>query len=514
MSVAETPCPRCGKLGLTEPDAQGQVRCPACGGMFRIRSAAELPAGVKPRAPEQALGTAGPSSQAAAPSQTALPIPGTPSYIFLKVSAWGIFGLAVAGVAREFAVSMAGATLGLSFYAPAVVSALLMGCLLLLVLAVIRHISRLDRATGWIAWRGGGYRQPLGRPPRSSLPYILPLCATGGLVVVMSVGAMVAWTELGRTTVPGLSAWLGLAGGATLFLMGLGCEELRLFLWRMEQWALCIRDRTRGQELSLGAPRRMAAAIFPSRAPASALVAVVLGSVAYVAYLVDLLYLPFGLGRLGGLLSEFLLEEIRDAFRGWGPETPYGEPSPAFGALMIRHLPALGIAYTCYRLTRDWSHAYQHWQEAGRSSVSLPADRLMARWSSGLLWLAWIAAGVLLSSAFASLLADWARSWRPWGSLASLSMSGVGASSLLWLGFLSRDTQRLVACASALSGLRKPNVAGDRLTAVTALAVFVAAALAVIGSLIFAVMLCIWPLARIIRHRAHGEHRARTLQTT
>ncbi|MGD0093053.1 MAG: hypothetical protein ABSE73_24335 [Planctomycetota bacterium] len=225
-------CPACGALLRNVQAAPGvSVRCLNCGRRFTpepARSTGSLP--VDAHAPEGRAASSPPRSPgywllripAAVASLASLAI--VPYILYEIAKPFILYGTKFSGFRRPLEALTLGA------YVPLVA----WSAWALLFLA--RALARVDSGVTYVAWRAGALNRPLPAAPGSSLPYIAPVAALGGVGVPLTIAAGNGGSD---------SLWitflLGVCGG-TGFYLGFMLEDVRQFCWRQEQLArACFR---------------------------------------------------------------------------------------------------------------------------------------------------------------------------------------------------------------------------------------------------------------------------------
>jgi hypothetical protein len=420
MPTLARSCPACKCEKALETTGDGRVTCVACGKSFRLRSASVPPANAA--AP-------GPATAAALPREPLGPEPPPADYTLLTGVAYACLAFAV-GMAVYQAVSLFNMQLlpqlnPLSMKTSGllgIASSILTG---LLLLQMVKHVTRLDRQASWLAWRCGGLREPLGLPPGSNLPYLLPLCVAGGLLVIFGVASLSEEIYLPSE----LTSWLILAAGIVLFLSGLALAEVRRFLWRMSMLGHALARRSRGDEVGLEPPRQKGAR--PAGHLASHLIRIAM-----------LLLLVAFLSSAGPPLSTLSRDQV-----------------PALGITGALFLAIVGSSYALFRLTHLFYEMLDGWVQAephvsGRSTIP-PAGDKPAR---AFMAIALIVGALMLLCGLYFLLRIFSQGRGSDMGMYSLILplvvvSGLGALACLlgWLAFLKKDSCQFVQVSATVS---------------------------------------------------------------
>lgn len=382
MNIA---CPHCQQTLLkATPSEDNHVRCSACGRSFEVALAVVTPP--KLTAAEAPAAPAAPASSVLPPKAIAPlgPEPAPASYGLMKATTWCFFAWFVCSAAYSGYKKWNGAgeslvrALGpLSVPQMTWISWSLGSATMILVgivlVALCGTVDRLDRRASWLAWRSGAAGHPLAQAPGSSLPYLLPFCASGGVATMLGLvrafggGGFAADGEF----LDGLSlAWVG----CILFLTGLACGELRRFFWRMGELARRIVNRTRGGETTLGEP--LNAIFHPGKS----------FSTGYLAGALFFLFVVFAVG---------IVRRVEPLVADWqsGALTLNANTVRALfldGALVVA---IAGVAYTLLRLSRLWSEMLYRWEWAA-ATVDGPRNLKSGLRESRRMWM--VAHGVML----------------------------------------------------------------------------------------------------------------------
>ncbi|HYF50733.1 MAG TPA: hypothetical protein VEJ63_15070 [Planctomycetota bacterium] len=431
-------CPSCQTtLRNAAASSENKIRCTACGNHFNA-PAAEAPVLVDSAAPDDGV---------AAPKPPLGPEPVAAGYGLLDAVAWAVlvFGIAV-GVWQLYVVFAPGDIRGGALRpSPSILDILktildfvqlvLIG---LALLAAAKCIARIDRRGAWLAWRSGALTSPVTEPEGSSLPYILPWTVSGGVLVMTGL-----WTTAQQDQLePSSSAMFGEAllqggiaivgAGVVIFLAGLGCGEIRRFLWRVSRLGQVLPRRTRGDELSIGVPQKSWSGFEGHSSAGFILAALALLFVAYIMAVYQ--WWPSG-SRVRVLENE---KDPRLIFGGY-----------AFAGFLF----LVGGGYTMYLLCSEWNQTLRHWHQA-MNSVGKPARPhfnqgmtvTFTRWSRIVgLAIAGLTIFVLLRMGSSLAFAGF--------GIVILSICGLFSTACLawWLAALKRDSFAFVQNTSALS---------------------------------------------------------------
>jgi hypothetical protein len=235
--------------------------------------------------------------------------------------------------------------------------------LALLVVCAATLMTRLDKKASWLAWRSESLKDPIGEPPGSSLPFILPLCVSGGVWVYMSLSS--------GTAISGMLSFLAAFGikdtglniifvaiGMMVFLMGLGCGEVRRFFWRMQLFGKSLTKRKRGDELSIKVPSKYYARPDPTGSDRYMLGMLVLLLISYsvIAWQIydaqkQMGYAMSGMRRMPGMSGDPATDSMRQIWV----------------MMLTGFIGIVGGAYTLYRLSLLWSEMLYNWRWASNS---------------------------------------------------------------------------------------------------------------------------------------------------
>ncbi|MBI3829437.1 MAG: hypothetical protein HY291_07965 [Planctomycetes bacterium] len=241
QTLADAECPHCGTmLRRVTTGTDGKVLCLNCGKRHSLRTSESTTPPGDEASLELRSGTA---------AQPQIREPVAPAYGYLR--ALGILAL-VAGVVGTFfaclGVYMATGATYFSWsaeyvwffqnsFSPAIVGWWLF--------ALTDALVRLDAAHTALAWRRGYFKEAILAPKGSSLPYILPLAATGG-VLGFSVAFANADSRGDVDLIPMLIGFLLI--GASM-AAGFAIENLRLFFFRQAELARMAASAAHGKPL-------------------------------------------------------------------------------------------------------------------------------------------------------------------------------------------------------------------------------------------------------------------------
>ncbi len=213
MSGLTVLCPSCRMtIKNAVPTPENKIRCGECGMVFTVppsaRRSAPSEAAAVPPAPPPGLGVPPPPRATAQAPRTPAsadpaavaadkaplgPEPAPASYGLLNGVAWASLAYAVVIVCWQIygLFKVGGLGSGMSFMD--VIHAILVMAQILLAAAagifLTGCITRLDRRAAWIAWRSAALPKPVGEPPESSLPFILPWSVAGGVMMITGLRA-------------------------------------------------------------------------------------------------------------------------------------------------------------------------------------------------------------------------------------------------------------------------------------------------------------------------------------
>lgn len=417
MEVTSVDCPECKQKILNPVAVDDKLRCGGCGHVFALENKPPGLDGNAPTPPEKQRPVLGKE-------------PASGTYGLLFVLAWAMvvvslitFGWQLYGVLVLTNAQIAAA----SSFGPSH-SLLIQGILSLVrntmcALAGICFVSffeRLDASATWLAWRSGAQAEAIGNPPGSSLPYILPWTVSGGVLVVMGMVEAISQSADPENSPAALifgGTMATLAAGSLLFMMGLGCGELRRFFWRMAQLGKPLPKRNRGTEAGIGEPLRVHGGIFRSNAP--------------VFVLIGMPLLLTALGVMVWMYFEFYGALIRTAVTGRTVVT-------LGGAL----LAILGGTFTMYKLSNLWGDLLYHWEFSAASIEHKKLLRSGWKASQGFVIIAWTVGGLIILTQVILFLT--ATTDLP-ASVKTLSLCASALTTLFvgWLARLKSDSLRL-----------------------------------------------------------------------
>lgn len=241
QTLADTECPHCGTmLRRVTTSSDGKVLCLNCGKRHVLRASAIA-------TPVEFESTAEQESRTDAQPQAREPV--APSYGYLR--ALGILALVAGVVGTFFACMGVYMTAGTTYFSwssefvwffqnaftPAIVGWWL--------LALTDSLVRLDAVHTALAWRSGYLKESILAPKGSSLPYILPLAATGGVM-----GFSVAFANAdARGDVDLIPMVIGFLLIGASMAAGFAIENLRLFFFRQAEIARMAAVAIQGKPL-------------------------------------------------------------------------------------------------------------------------------------------------------------------------------------------------------------------------------------------------------------------------
>ncbi|HYG76285.1 MAG TPA: hypothetical protein VEK08_14870 [Planctomycetota bacterium] len=413
MSLEKIGCPACRQTIVRPVISPGnKIRCRNCAHVF------------SPPEPETFDAEQSATTDANAPAQP-LPLGAQPrpaSFGLLGTAAWGILIVGVGAAATQLyemlSLSAQFGVLRMPSYvalgAISVVEHVLLG---LICLYMVRCMGRLDARASWIAWRSGALKQPMTEPAGSSLPFILPLCATGGVMLMYGLSML----EQGSDAL--LNSVKICAPGLVILLCGLACGDVRRFLWRMQQSAQAIPSRDRSAEIGL-------ADVQPVKQVARRTTSAVLIGLALAFLLIA--SIGFGLGFIG-----FLATSAR-----W------------LALSLILFVGVVGGIYSIYRLANTWADMEQAWRRAalsiGKSAVRVPGERATTLFYSAARLL-----GISLSTlSVGSLVFGFSEIQKMMGGnmmmslLMTVGLIGFAVSFAWWQGDMKQDTYAFARATS------------------------------------------------------------------
>lgn len=200
LSMAEFICPNCStKLLNVQPNIEGQIRCSNCDQRF------------SPRVPTEST-----------PTTNDLRVPAKATYGLLKVFC---FVLPIGFLAPIFYLVQVGRTP--TYFSPVEVMVYLAAGLLgLLAVLVLNRFELVESGLTNLAAMHGALPERYPSPLGSNLPYILPLMATGSLLII---GSILYFCE----TALFFEASMCSIVGCFLFLAGLAAGDVRRLTWRL-----------------------------------------------------------------------------------------------------------------------------------------------------------------------------------------------------------------------------------------------------------------------------------------
>lgn len=430
----EATCPSCkAQLKNVQPNVIGRIRCGSCGHAFDAPgNAAAAAPGVlgTPTAPDI-------NAVSPAPKEPLGKEPQPANYGLLVAVGYAalLFGLGVFGwqMYRTMQLSneMRGIGMGpglASSNGNLLLKSALQGLLLpgagLAILVLAGNVVLIDRRASWLAWRSGSLARPITQPEGSSLPYILPFCVSGGVLLIFGMQSLQSGAWAGGAMMP--EGTVLAAAGAVLFLAGLGCGELWRFFWRMGQLGKALVKRQRGDELSIGAPIRSSG--FAARPGTSSIfmrIAVLALFIAYVCVAWMVLEMVSQMNQMYGDMM----------FSNMAVNRP--SMAPYYGNLLGGFLGVVGGAYTLFLLTRHWDELVRQWRQVGASAPN-PMPQVAEGPTSMFRMGAWILLAMLV------LLGLYAASEIGKGEVrvAVFSLAGLSAMglALCWLAGLKSET--------------------------------------------------------------------------
>jgi hypothetical protein len=466
MSATAVHCPSCRqKILKATPNAENKIRCGACGESFVCPPPSPETAG--PQADELVLQPHDSGMEAAPVAAAAKPElpplgrePASASYGLLAGLGWAVAAYALIAGGESISQSLqrmidsrSRSSLSSSIdYSSLLLESLgfieysLLG---VLIVYVAGCLARIDRRASWMAWRSAALTRPMREPPGSSLPFILPFCVSGGVWVIISMG-LASQAQTGRESMTGgvfyNSGLLAAGLGVLVFLIGLGCGELRRFFWRVEQFGRLLPDRKRGGELSIGEPRRTYAA--PSFNSSNKML--------LVTVLACLVY---------GVIF-WNMYEPRSAFSGGRRFSDRSDESfdlRFFSEAFAFFLFCVGGCYTIYRLSRLWNAMLSAWERA-RASIGCATEPVFgagaaARYSALASVIAWI---VLVSMALLGLaaMAEGLRFIPGFAYVVWIAIMFLLPYAMWWLAHTKQDSTAFVR-ATAVAPQGEPNASSS-----------------------------------------------------
>ncbi|MCK6472037.1 MAG: hypothetical protein L6R28_09855 [Planctomycetes bacterium] len=287
-------------------------------------------------------------------------------------------------------------------------------CLGLSLLMLLRNLAPIDAAAVHLAWRRGALSEGMPQTPGSSLPYILPLTAGGGLLAILPI--IVA----GDRESDNSWYWTGiifpmLVLGTVLALVGLALGEVRRFLWRMEFTANSLAEHLEAapNRYRSHPPGHYGAAWIVMLTATGTAVITLLAILADMSYHVNRqsfsLWLAGCLAYPGGLLSlAFVTRAGAQTLGAWnralsqagirGPSRTGGvDPSPAISRLFLFFSAAWGflLLVTVFYLSMRWRSRVR-FDEEFFGPMSIAATASLAAF-----WFAMLFAGVHRARALA-----------------------------------------------------------------------------------------------------------------
>jgi len=299
-------------------------------------------------------------------------------------------------------------------------------------MAVRRNIKALidiERASCRLAWRCGGLRSWLGLPPGGDLPYILPLTAAGGIMVMLSLSMYMSDPvstsddSFGQQSNMETVSWFYLfLSGIVIAFFGLGLGDLRRLFWRLGQTANLMTDADRGSELGWPANKRLT----ESKTRSYSHIYIYAMTIVSIIAFIFCLFIFMNQNQLNIL-----------------------------GVFTVGIFGLIGGAYSCYLISRIWSETQQSWHkltaklhEAGTPGHGENAVTFLG--FNGLIIGCTILAMCLLSIFLGSRGGG--------GGIVSFTMSFVVASIgcfVLWLRSLNIELFNFSQATSCFIGKRK-----------------------------------------------------------
>lgn len=314
-----------------------------------------------------------------------------------------------------------------------------------LVVLIIQRIIRLDHRAAWIHWRTACGDPFQGQIPGSDLLYILPFCVAGGVIVNMTLCGWLSGERMEMNSMPfGFEVWIALAAGVALFLMGLGCGEMRRFFWRLEKVGKALPERTRGHELTIGAPRHAAQSHYGTISPRFMLAGCVLFAGGF-------LLMVYPTGDVTCMLAH----------------RPVGDSIVVFGWYLGFFCALICGTFALFRLTADMARALYAWEQAAATTTareaSVPSLALaeLCRATSFVL-----AGGLALLGLY--LLFSENRGAMDTQTLLMVLMEGGFLALLVWLGSVKVDAARFAHACGAAAGSNAPGVRNGLLVSILA----------------------------------------------
>lgn len=403
MDTQTVTCPACGQAIRNAVPVDGRYRCGACQKKFSASEKADSPGRQRDVEVQKE--------------------PAPASYGLLLVAAWATVLLA-AGLSLWFYIaneSMTAVTVSLIHTSGRIASlacGLQMVLLGLLCVAAAGALARLDRSASWLAWRAGHFPPSLAHTPSGNLPYVLPLAVTGGLWIMLSLATSME-TDIPKDWVEIFGGGVFSAGaGAVLLLIGIGCGEVRRFLWRMTQLGKVL-AHSNHDELGLRARVRQTAT---SHTASTGLMftAVVLLAATYTCALV--------LAIVG--VRSALPGGVRDAALLGG----------------VGFLAVVGGAYSLFRLSRLWAEMLRQWNQAAQVLGVLPQRKIGALRSAMLKYAGWLIGGgiVAIQTYLYVRLLELGQNFALYALPGSLVLM-LSAVFVWWLAALKNDTLHFAA---------------------------------------------------------------------
>lgn len=322
-------------------------------------------------------------------------------------------------------------------------------CLGLSGIFLLRRLAPIDAAAVHLAWRRGALYGQLPAAPGSSLPYILPLTAGGGLLAILPIllvadeDSMNSWYWSGMV-------FPMLVIGALVGLLGLALGEVRRFLWRMECVAKALANhQAAGPSMPSRTPAHYGAAWTAMLAAACVALLTMLASLADMGHRIDRqsfsMWLAGCLAYPGGLLSlAFVTSAAAQTLGAWnralGTPGLYTRPRPGgldAAPAMSRVFLFFASAWGCVLVIATF-HAMARW------GFRLDDDFVLAMSMAGAAALAAFWCAAVFAGVFRARVLVEDRMGRSSAMLTYLSVQGGLARHLKWA--LLACSVTIVAC--------------------------------------------------------------------